>query len=281
MISLLFSFLFTLLFDYICTVMSIITLTTDWRNDDFYVGAMKGLILSQCPDATIVDITNKIEGFKSAQAAFTLRGASKYFPEGTIHIVGVNSEVSEKKENFPVCIRHHGQYFIGADKPAFNLMFDQQPEKVYLLYSGNGVEQSTFPELTIFARAACLLYNKMPIEDLGDDITDDYQILNLQPTINDDSIIGDVVYIDSFSNAITNISRRLFLQVAKNRRFTIQIKSSQYTIDQISNTYSEVEEGQLVAIFNSLGLLEIAMNQARLAEHTAIDTKTNVIINFF
>jgi len=269
---------------YLChnrKTMSIITLTTDWSNDDFYVGAVKGKILSQCPDATIVDITHKIEGFKSAQAAFTLRGASRYFPEGTIHIVCVNSEVAEKKGNYPVCICHQGQYFIGADKPTFNMMFDQQPEKVYALYGGNGIIQSTFPELTIFAQAACLIYNNMPITELGDDITNDYRVLNLQPSVDDNSIVGDVVYIDSFGNAITNISRRKFVQKAQNRKFTIQIKNSQYVVDRICNTYSEVAEGELVAIFNSLGLLEIALNLGRFAELATVDTKTNVIIKFY
>lgn len=261
--------------------MSIITLTTDWNNDDFYVGAMKGRILSQCPDATIIDISHKIEGFKSAQVAFTLRGAYKYFPEGTIHLVCVNSEVSARRGNFPVCIIYRGQYFIGADKPAFNMMFDQQPDKVYALRGENGIALSTFPELTIFAQAACLLYNNRPIEELGEDITTDYTILNLQPTIDENSIIGDVVYIDSFGNAITNITRRCFMQMAQNKRFEIQIKSSIYTITRINNTYSEVVKGELVAIFNSLGLLEIAINFGRFAELAGIDTKTNVIIKFF
>lgn len=258
--------------------MPIITLTTDWQSDDFYVGTIKGHIYSNCPNATIVDITHKVEGFKSAHSAFILRGTYPHFPAGTIHLLCTNSEVTPS--NFPMCFLHKGQYFIGADSRAFKILFGERPEKAIALSNDNGLTLSTFPELTIFAQTACLLANGMPLENLGIDITDDYNVLTLLPSTSQDSISGSVVYIDSYKNVITDISKELFRSVGNKRKYEITIKNEMYKIEHISNNYSDVKAGELLAIFNSLGLLEIAMRNAHFAEHANIDVNSSVLIKF-
>ena len=255
--------------------MAIITLTTDWRNDDFYVGAIKGRILSQCPDATIVDITHKIESYKSAHAAFILRGTFPHFPAGTIHLLCTNSEISEKR--IPLCISYKGQFFIGCDTSAMKVMFSEQPEKVVVL-SPQQFVNSTFPELTILAQAACMLANGALPDDIGVDATDEYSILELSPSCTSDSISGHVIYIDSYKNIITDITREQFESVCGNRKFEVVVKNETYTITHISRTYSEVRTGELVALFNSLGLLEIAMRDAFLATLANIECNNPVLV---
>ena len=257
--------------------MPIITLTTDWRNDDFYVGAMKGRIYTRCPEAKVIDITHKIEGYKSAHAAFILRGTYPYFPEGTIHLLCTNGEITPAR--LPVCICHRGHRFIGADASAFRVLFDVQPEKVIAL-DPSRFRISTFPELSVFAEAACMLANGVLPDDLGTDITDDYSILELSPSCTSDSISGNVIYIDSYKNIITDISRELFESVCGGRRFEIVVKNDIYKIMHISRTYSEVRTGELLAIFNSLGLLEIAMRDAYLATLANIECNNSVLIKF-
>lgn len=258
--------------------MPIITLTTDWQSDDFYVGAIKGHIYTQCPNANIVDITHKIEGFKSAHSAFILRGTYPHFPAGTIHLLCTNSEVTP--DNYPMCFFYKGQYFIGADSRAFRVLFDEKPDKAIVLNNVNGLTQSSFPELTIFAQASCLLANGMSIDELGIDITDEYTVLSLQPSTDQDTISGKVVYIDSYKNVIIDISRDLFRTIGNKRKFEIVIKSEMYKIEKISKNYSDVKAGELLAIFNSLGLLEIAMRNARFAEHANIDGNSSVLVKF-
>lgn len=258
--------------------MPIITLTTDWRTDDYYIGAIKGHIYKKCPDAKIIDITHKIEGFKSAHAAFILRGAYPYFPEGTIHLLCTNSEITQ--ENFPICICHNGQYFIGTDSRAFGVMFAEKPTKVIGINPINGLTLSTFPELTIFAEAACMLANGMPVDDLGIDLTNEYSALNLQPSVSHNSISGNVIYIDSYYNVITDITKEMFYETCKKRKFEISVKNDIYTVNRISETYSDVEKGELVAIFNSLGLLEIAMRNTYFAKLANIDGTSKVYVIF-
>ena len=260
---------------YICIAMAIITLTTDWSNNDFYTGAIKGLIYSKCPSANVVEITNNITSCHSADAAFVLRHAFHHFPAGTIHLLCVNGEITH--DRIPLCVCYKGHFFIGDDTKAFSVLFDDEPETVFAL-KPDKFSISTFPELTIFAQAACMLANGAQPSDFGDDVTGQLPVLYLSPSFTANTISGSVIYIDSYQNAITDITRKLFYQVCGDRRFEIVLKHENNKITRISRTYSDVRDGELVAIFNSLGLLEIAQRNSRLAELFKIDRKTTVLV---
>lgn len=258
--------------------MSIITLTTDWQNDDYYLGAVKGFISSACPQTRIIDITHKIEGFKYAHAAFILRNTFKYYPAGTVHIIGVNAEVTEQQP--ALCMLINDQYFIGVGVNMFNALFTEKPEKIIQLEEKNGLQNSTFPELTMFARAACLIANGTNLLELGTDITASYRSPNLMPVFDNNILAGRVVYIDTYFNLITNITRQIFEEAAQKRKFVITVKSEAYSITRISNHYSEVDGGELVALFNSLDLLEIAIRNGKFAEMTGTKIDSPVTIKF-
>ena len=258
--------------------MSIITLTTDWHNDDFYTGAIKGLLYSKCPGVNVIDITHKIESYKYTQAAFVLRNAFSFYPEGTIHIVGINSEPTEAQP--PICLKIKGQYFLGTSNGIFSLMFTEKPEKMVKIEESEFIKKSSFPELTIFAEAASFLINGGKIEQLGPELLSQTRHVQFMPAIDDNDITGNVIYIDSYQNIITNISHDLFKQVGKKRRFTITVKSETYSVNGLSNSYSEVDMGEMLALFNSLGLLEIAMRNARMAELIDIKINSPVTVKF-
>jgi len=103
----------------------------------------------------------------------------------------------------------------------------------------------------------------------------------LRPTIDESVIIGRIVYIDSFDNAITNISKDLFDRVARSRKYQIFVQSNSNKINQISSNYYDAPEGELLALFNSLNLLEIAMNGGNAAQILSLDTDSTVRITFF
>jgi hypothetical protein len=258
--------------------MSIITLTTDWQNDDYYLGAVKGYISSVSPQAKIIDITHKIEGFKYAHAAFILRNTWFYYPEGTIHIIGVNADVHEGQP--ALCMFIKGQYFIGVGAAMFNALFSDKPDLVVELQEKGGLQNSTFPELTLFARAACFIANGTPVQQLGKDITSNYRSSNLMPVFDNNILVGRVVYIDTYSNLITNITRQVFDETVLLRKFVITVKSDVYSVSRISKHYNEVEGGELIALFNSLDLLEIAIINGRLAEMSGIKLDSPVTIKF-
>ena len=256
--------------------MSIITLTTDWNNEDFYTGALKGNILSHCEDTRIIDITHKVRPFNIPEAAFILRNTYPHFPKETIHLIGVKSEITED-QNY-VIVQKDNQYFIGADNGIFGLMFSKAPEKIIRI--SEKPVHPTFPSLSLFRNIACKLADGENIEDLGEPTEHLFKKIPIRPTIEESVIIGKVVYIDSFSNAITNISKDLFYRVADNRRFQIFVQSNTNKINKISKTYNENPEGELLAIFNSLNLMEIAMNGGNIAEILSLDTNSTIRIRF-
>lgn len=258
--------------------MTLITLTTDWNNDDFYIGAIKGLLYSKCSDAKVIDITHKIESHKYTQAAFVLRNAFHHFPAGTIHIVGINSEPTNE---FPaICIKIKEQYFIGAASGIFSLMFSEEPEMIVEIEEKNDIINSSFPELSIFANAAAKIANGIDITTLGKALKEGYRHVQFMPAYDEFDITGNIVYIDSYHNVFTNISKPLFEQVAQNRKYTISIKSDNYKVTQLSTNYNQVDVGEILALFNSLDLLEIAMRNGHLAKLLDIRINSPVTIKF-
>ncbi|MFP3860473.1 MAG: S-adenosyl-l-methionine hydroxide adenosyltransferase family protein [Bacteroidales bacterium] len=256
--------------------MTTITLTTDWIKDDFYIGALKGKLLSLCKDVNIVDITHKIKPLNLSQAAFIIRNTYSHFPPGTIHIIGVKSV--PPKGNDYLLVEKDNQYFIGADNGIFGLLFSSGPDRIIKLSVSAGYP--SFPALSVFAENAAALVSGESPESLGEESHDIYKRVPLRPTIDESVIIGRIVYIDSFSNAITNITKDLFYRVANNRKFQIFVQSNTHKINNISKTYNDKPEGELIALFNSLNLLEIAMNGGNAAELLALSTDSTVRVRF-
>ena len=258
--------------------MAIITLTSDWKSDDYYTAAVKGCILTHCSSATIVDINLQVNLFNMAQAAFVLRNSFHHFPKGSIHLVDVNSEPTGQSTF--IAALYQGHYFIGADNGGFGLLFSEPIETVVAIERFTSEDFQTFPALSVFAPSAALLANGHKINELGPQLKDINRQTPILPTIGDNYIAGSVVYIDSYQNIITNISRELFDQVGKGRRFEILVQSNHYKIIRINKTYNETSSGELLAVFNAAGLLEIAINKGNIAELLNLGINSNIRVKF-
>jgi|WetSurSiteA1Bulk_404760.scaffolds.fasta_scaffold12007_4 S-adenosyl-L-methionine hydrolase (adenosine-forming) len=255
--------------------MSIVTLTSDWNKDDFYSAAVKGKILSRCPDTIIVDITNQVPAFNIALAAFQLRNSMRHFPAGTVHIIAVNSEPKEKHAF--VSLKSNDQYFIGYDNGIFGLLFDEDPQEVVAL---SDEDSGSFPEFSIFTEAACRLLKSKKLSELGKPHKQLYKQVPMLPTINESVINGSVIYIDSYKNACTNISRDLFEQIGNGRNFDIFVQSNYNRISRLNQRYGESSMGELLALFNSINLLEIAINGGNAAELLNLSLNSWIRIKF-
>jgi len=255
--------------------MPIITLTTDWNNDDFYIASVKGAIHSYCSNAIIVDITHKIKTFNIFHAAFILKNSYKLFPEGTIHIIGVNTDGNS--EQAFLATEYDGHFFIGTDNGIFSLLFDSAPTKIVAI---ENLISTSFAVIEVFIKVASELINGTDIESLGTKTEQFVRRTPLLATIEESTIIGSIVYIDSYQNAITNISKEIFEQVGKNRQFKIYVQSNGNVISKINKKYGETSPGELLALFNSINLLEIAIFNGNAAELLGLDTNSTVRIKF-
>ena len=252
-----------------------ITFTTDWSRNDFYSASVKAAILSDMPDAQIITISNDIKSYNIIQAAFILRAVYHRFPKGSIHIIGVRSEASKKH---PHCIiKHKGHYFIGSDNGIFGLLFKDTPELIIHLDYDNNFKVSTFPELSIFSKIAIYIAKGEDPSELGNISDNIYPSIGFEPLIDKERITGKIVYIDSYGNAITNITKEAWNNYFKGEEFELFILSMINKITRISNNYSDAKQnGDLIAIFNSLGLLEIASYHSDISLILKIDTNSEI-----
>jgi len=253
--------------------MPIITLTTDFGTKDHFVGAVKGSIYNELRDVKIVDISQQISPFSINEAAYILKNAYQNYPEGTIHIIGVDSEISI--ENKPIAIQLEKQFFICCDNGILSMITNEiNPEKVVEITIPESNE-SKVPILDIFVKVACHIARGGMLEVIGKKIEDVKKLYEIQPLVNTEQnqIIGTVIYIDNFGNVISNITKNIFNTVGKGREFEIIARS--YNFEYIYTKYNEVvdftvpaekrqDDGKRLAIFNSANYLEISLYRSNL-----------------
>jgi S-adenosylmethionine hydrolase len=164
------------------------------------VAAVKGMIFKFHPKAVIVDITHQVQPFDYAEAAYILKNAYSNFPDGTIHIVGINTEESINDAHIVAYYNKH--YFIGTDDGIFSLIFDNDPE--YIVELNIPLESSihTFSSRDRFAKAAAHIAQGGKLEELGPIRKELVKKILFNPPINEDSLIGMVIHIDNYHNLI-------------------------------------------------------------------------------
>ncbi|MAY84364.1 MAG: hypothetical protein CMP59_09560 [Flavobacteriales bacterium] len=258
--------------------MAIITLTTDLGLKDHYVGVVKGSILSQCPEVNIVDISHLIPPYDIMEAAFTLRNAYSSFPENSIHIIGVNPEIDANSDH--LLVRYKGQYFIGADNGVFSLIMDEEPEEVYELNISPTEEDLTFPTKDVFTKAACHLAKGGTAPLIGKQIDGFKKRMPFQAVTHDNVIKGIVIHVDHYGNIISNIEETLFKAFGSGREFTIEFRGGDYDIKNISKSYSDLPEGEKLAIFGSSSLLEISINKGNASQLLGLRKSDTIRIVF-
>ena len=235
-----------------------ITLISDFGSDSMYVGLLKGSILKRMPEAQIVDLTHSIRKFDPVHAAFVLRAAMDAFPKGTVHLIGVNAV--ETPDHPHRIVKLNDQYFIGADTGVFQLMGAKQPDAVFDLYGVQTDEDlPTFPERSLFVPAATHLAKGGIPEMLGRPAALATQAENIRPVVEGNALVGHVRHVDGRGNCITDIDRALFREAGKGRQFFVNMRRARSDIRRISTTYTEGTPGEPVAVFNAMGLLEVAI----------------------
>ncbi len=237
--------------------MTIVTLTTDLGLKDYYVGSLKGALHSECPDLQIVDLSHEVAPFDIMQASIVVKHCYRDFPEGTIHIIGVNPDVNEDTRHLVVYI--HNQYFILPDNGIYSLIFDSKPDEVIALNLIQRTDLLTFPAKDIYVKAACHISRGGSLQVIGNQIDDMKERVMFRAVSEERLIRGIVIYIDHYGNALTNIDQNLFRQFNKYASFSIQLRLRKYEIKQIHKSYNEVPPGEKLAIFNTMGNLEISI----------------------
>lgn len=248
--------------------MAIITLTTDFGEKDHFAGAVKGTIYSEMSDVRIVDISHSVSPFHITEASYIIKNAYKCFPPGTIHIIGIDSELTPENKHLAVLL--DGHYFICANNGILSLIASEiNPEKIVEINIHNTVDRN-FPVLDVFVRVACHIARGGTLEVVGKVIENLKYQKEIEPYVNAEKnqIVGHVIYIDNYGNVVTNINRKFFDATGKGRNFVMTARTAKF--QEIYETYSDAinfklekdkreEDGKKLAIFNSAGYIELAI----------------------
>ncbi|HSC52130.1 MAG TPA: SAM-dependent chlorinase/fluorinase [Phnomibacter sp.] len=242
--------------------MPIITLTSDIGDKDYLVGAIKGRLWRSNKAFQIADISHNITPFQFGEAAYFIRSAFHHFPEYSWHIILVNMFDNAN----PRCLLafHEGHYFVCPDNGLLPMIFDGDPPLSITLPLTPAQIPDMMQWIDEIAKAILRMDAGASFQSLGTETEQMVSRNNLKPNFSDDWIEGRIILIDRFENVVVNINRELFEGVRKGRSFQIAFKAGDQ-INQISDHYGQVNEGDKLAFFNSAGYLEIAVNKGNAA----------------
>jgi S-adenosyl-L-methionine hydrolase (adenosine-forming) len=260
----------------------IITLLTDFGTEDYFVGAMKGVILTRSPEAVIVDITHAIPPQDVRAGAFTLSAVYADFPAGSIHLAVVDPGVGSDRR--PVLIEAADYLFVGPDNGLFSIVLDRVPgAKVRHVTNTNYFlpdRSSTFHGRDIFAPIAAALAQGVRPGELGPIILDPVRFGFTEcETLADGTIAGRVLHIDHFGNCVTNLAWKQVQHLIA-QPFCLRVKG--YEIQKLLRSYSEATEqpGAPFAIVGSAGFLEISVRYSSAARELKIAVGDSVQLEF-
>jgi S-adenosylmethionine hydrolase len=247
----------------------VITLTTDFGQIDGYVGTMKGVMLSICPNAVLVDISHEIRPQAIRQAAFILHTAAPYFPPDTVHLLIVDPGVGTQRR--PIAVQTARAVYVGPDNGAlsFALALDPPLQAVHLTESQFRLPHvsATFHGRDVFAPAAAYLAHGTTLVEMGDRIEPSSLVtlpdLHPQPQ-PDGTWQGEILHIDHFGNLITNVQG-----IAPDSLLAVVIAGER--IPGLSRTFTDVEPDKFVAYIGSSGHLEIAVSEGNAAKRLDVD----------
>jgi S-adenosylmethionine hydrolase len=246
----------------------LITLTSDFGYKDSFVGIMKGVIAGLNPQARIIDLSHGIAPQDVMGAALLLRYSVEYFPRGTVHVVVVDPGVGSARR--PILVEACGYFLVGPDNGVLSLACKDTAELRVVHLSNTGYHlptlSNTFHGRDVFAPVAAHLSLGADPASFGNAI-DDFSRLVLRPvTVRSSAIEGEIVYIDGFGNLFTNIGAQELQPFAPNK---VAFNVCGIVIQGLATHYDAAEPGSLVALINSWGMLEIALNQGNAQQRCA------------
>ncbi len=263
---------------YICSIIGIsgmqtITVTSDYGAHGYRRAVLMGLLSTACASARIVDLNQDITPFDIDEASFFLKSSYKAYAKGSIHIVCVHNYYS--RHNRLLFFEQEGMYFIGPDNGVFSLVFEPITAPVYAVE----IDPNNDSMKTQITRIAAMLLAELPMDQIGM-LVEDYQVkTNLNAVIDSNQIRAQIVYIDRYGNAITNVTETEFKRTGQQRPYAIYFKRHD-PILHTSNHYMSESIGSPVVSFNSQGLLEIAVNLQRADTLLGLEKGDAVHIEF-
>lgn len=256
---------------------SLITLTTDFGQQDHYVSVMKAVMLKVNPSVRFIDTSHEIPPQDIMAGAWVVRNSAMLFPSGTVHLVVVDPGVGTDRK--PVALKIEDQFFVGPDNGIFSLIGEEFGyEAIQLTNSDYWLKEqsSTFHGRDIFAPVAAHLSKGEAMEQLGKPLEKLVTFRWAIPISDRDGIQGWVVHIDRYGNLVTNIPSSMIRNVDQSASVRIYVGNT--ILNNVETTFASVPDGEPVAYIGSSDNLEIAINKGNAKEMLGVEKGAQVSI---
>jgi S-adenosyl-L-methionine hydrolase (adenosine-forming) len=250
----------------------IITFTSDFGLQDWFVAVVQGVLHGIAPEARIVDLNHMIPPGHIERAAFVLEAATPDFPVGTVHLAVIDPSVGTTRRAIAVAARGH--FFVGPDNGLFEWALADPNARVHELrdtrYFREPVSR-TFHGRDVFAPVAAHIANGEPLERFGPAVRDPVRLDLHAPRRRDGELVGRVMFVDRFGNCLTNLTDTelgdAFAMVQPER---LDVIAAGRIVHGLARSYGDAETGALLAIVGSSGRLEIAQVGGDAAERLGL-----------
>ena len=257
--------------------MAIITLLTDFGSADYFVGAMKGVILSINPEATIVDITHEVLPQDIETGAFNLLSCYREFPVGTIHVAVVDPGVGSDRR--AIIVESAGQLFVGPDNGLFSWICEREKDWMATQITNRKFFRkpvsNTFHGRDIFAPVAAALSAGHEPHEFGSKLVDIVHLPSLYPSMNSENTVeGRIIHIDRFGNCVTNFTRQTLESQGQSTSWRLALKDTE--IDSFRDFFADSPPNEVFAIIGSAGFIEICVRNGSAANLLNVQRGQNV-----
>ncbi len=239
----------------------IITFLSDFGTADWFVGVVHGVLHERAPDVHVVDLAHSVPPGHVNRGAFMLEAAAPDFPPGTVHLAVVDPGVGTDRRALAVAAR--GQLFVGPDNGLLEWALAASEAEAHALTEARHFRHPvsrTFHGRDVFAPVAAALARGEGLAKLGPRVTDPVRLPFAEPVRHGDALVGHVVFVDRFGNALTNLTAACIAEAwsatADDRGFEVSVVDRR--IEGLSRSYGDAPVGTVVAIVGSSGRLEIA-----------------------
>lgn len=258
----------------------VITLLTDFGNQDAYVGTMKGVIAGINPFANIIDICHSIPPQDIFSGAYLLYASYKYFPRKTIHVAVIDPGVGSKRDI--ICVETKDYFFLVPDNGLLSFILqEERPKSIFRVTNSKYLlpsPSSTFHGRDVFAPVAAHLSLGVKPRQLGIKINQLEQLDIPKPVHKKTGHVeGQIIYIDQFGNLITNITKEYIAHLERNYEF-METTIGKKKIVGLSKTYTDAKPREPLVLFGSAGFLEVSINQGNARKYFRVDRGNKVII---
>jgi hypothetical protein len=250
----------------------LVTFTSDFGLQDWFVGVVHGVIHAVCPDAHVIDLTHAVPPGLIERGAFVLETAAPDFPPGTVHLAVVDPGVGTTRR--ALAVRARGQLFVGPDNGLLEWALAAPGATAHALVAERFLRQPvsrTFHARDVFAPCAAHLAAGARLDDLGPPAHDVVRLERPRARAHDGTLVGRIMFIDRFGNALTNLHvdelERHFPGV---REEDLEVEVGTRTLRGLARAYGESPVGSVVAIIGSSGVVEIAQVSGHVADRLGL-----------